>query len=245
MRLKGKKAILTGANGGIGQAISRLFIEEGADVAMVDRVTTACDVLAQEMKVLGRNPLVIRADLSRTEDIQQVVDEANERLGRIDILVNNAGVQERYPLEEVPLETWEYTFKVNLHASFFLIQAVVQHMRPQKDGRIVCIGTRASKDGGINVGISYAASKAGLDLLVKRLAKDLGPFGIRINGIRPGPIDTPMLDGLSLEQKVSMVRTIPLGRLGAPLEVAQAALFLVSDESSYISGALLDVTGGL
>lgn len=175
MRLKGKKAIVTGASGGMGQAICRLFSQEGADVAMISRSATFCKPLAEEMKQQGRNAFVIQVDLTRVEGIKKVVDEAHERLGGIDILISNAGVQERNLLENLRLETWEYTFNVNLKASFFLIQAVVEHMKPQKDGRIVCIGTRGSKDGGVNVGISYVASKAGLDLLVIRLAKDLGP----------------------------------------------------------------------
>jgi len=245
MRLEGKKAVVTGANGGIGQAICRLFSQEGADVAMISRSVIFCSPMAEEIKKRGRKAIVIQADLNRVEDIKKIVAEAHEYLGGIDILVSNAGVQERNPLEGLRLETWERIFNVNLRAPFFLIQAAVEHMKPRKDGRIVCIGTRGSKDGGLNVGISYVASKAGLDLLVVKLAKELGPLGIRINGIRPGPIDTPMLNDLSEEQKAAMARGIPLGRLGKPLEVAYAALFLVSDESSFISGALLDITGGL
>jgi NAD(P)-dependent dehydrogenase (short-subunit alcohol dehydrogenase family) len=245
MRLQEKKAIVTGANGGMGQAICRLFSQEGADVAMISRSVTFCKPLAEEIKQQGRNAFVIQVDLSQVDGIKKAIDEAHERLGGIDILVSNAGAQERNPIEGLSLETWENTFSVNVKAPFFLIQAAVEHMKPKKDGRIVCIGTRGSKDGGVNVGISYVASKAGLDLLVIKLAKDLGPFGIRINGVRPGPIDTPMLNDLSTEQKVNMARAIPLRRLGLPSEVAQAALFLASDESSFISGALLDVTGGL
>jgi NAD(P)-dependent dehydrogenase (short-subunit alcohol dehydrogenase family) len=245
MRLKGKRAIVTGANGGIGQAICRLFSREGADVAMIDRVTTACDTVAEEMKGMGRNPLVIRADLNQSQDINKVVDQANKGLGKIDILVSNAGVTERLAFEEIEPNDWDYIFGINLKASFFTIQASVQRMKVQKEGSIICIGSRASKDGGVNVGISYAASKAGLELLVKRLSKELGPFGVRINLIRPGPIDTPMLEGLTPDQKAEMARAIPLGRLGSPGDVAMASLFLASDESSFISGAILDVAGGL
>jgi len=193
MRLEGKKVIVTGANGGVGQAISRLFEQEGAAVAMIDRVTASCELT----------------------------------------------------LEEIRPKDWDRTFNVNLRAAFFAIQAVVQYMRAQKDGRIVCIGSRASKDGGMNVGISYAASKAGLELLVKRLSRDMGSWGIRINLIRPGAIETPFLDDLSREQKKDIRKAVPLGRLCSPWEVAQAALFLASDESSFISGAILDITGGL
>ena len=236
---------MTGANGGIGQAISRLFSREGADVAMIDRVTTACDTLAEEMKGMGGNPLVIRADLNQSHDINKVVDQANKGLGKIDILVNNAGVAERLAFEEMEPNDWDHIFGINLKASFFTIQAAVRRMKVQKEGSIICIGSRASKDGGVNVGISYAASKAGLELLVKRLSRDLGPLGIRINLIRPGPIDTPMLEGLMLDQKAEMARAIPLGRLGSPGDVAMASLFLASDESSFVSGAILDVAGGL
>jgi len=237
--------IVTGANGGVGQAISRLFSQEGADVAMVSRAATACEPLALEMKGMGRKPLFIQTDLRRTEDIKQVVDEVKEVFGRIDILVSNAGVVERLAIEEIQPKDWDHIMNVNLKAAFFIIQAVVQHMKIQKDGRIVCIGSRASKDGGIGVGLSYVASKAGLELLVKRLARDFGPLGIRINLARPGAIDTPFLDDLSPEQKEAIRKAIPLGRLCTAWEVALAALFLASDESSFISGAVLDISGGL
>jgi 2-deoxy-D-gluconate 3-dehydrogenase len=197
------------------------------------------------MKRKGRNPIVIQADLKRPEVIRQVVNEAMKGMGRIDILVNNAGVMERLSFEKLEPENWDYIFDINLRSAFFTIQEVARQMKIQKEGRIVCIGSRASKDGGIDVGISYATSKAGLELLVKRLSKDLGPLGIRINLIRPGPIDTPMLEGLTPDQKMEMIRTIPLGRLGLPKDVADASLFLVSEESSFISGAILDVAGGL
>lgn len=245
MRLEGKKVIVTGANGGVGQAISRLFEQEGAAVAMIDRVTASCELLAQEMKRKGRKSLVIQADLSRVGGIKELVKKVKEDFGGIDILVSNAGVVERHTLEEIRPKDWDRTFNVNLKAAFFAIQAVVKYMRAQKDGRIVCIGSRASKDGGMNVGISYAASKAGLELLVKRLSRDMGSWGIRINLIRPGAIDTPFLDDLSLEQKEDIRKAIPLGRLCSPWEVAQAALFLASEESSFISGAILDIAGGL
>jgi NAD(P)-dependent dehydrogenase (short-subunit alcohol dehydrogenase family) len=244
MRLNEKKVLLTGANGGLGLAMARLFSREGADVALVDREVGRCEALAREAEGWGRRPLVIAADLSVIDGLGALVERVAAHYGRIDVLVNNAGIVERLELDELTPAMWERTLTLNLEAFLFLVQAVVPHMQRHGDGRIVCIGSRASRDGGVAVGLSYAVSKAGLELLVKRLARDLGPQGIRVNLVRPGPVDTPMLGDLSAAEREALARSIPLGRLCRPEEVARTALFLASDESSFVSGAVVDVTGG-
>ena len=165
-------------------------------------------------------------------------------MGRIDILVNNAGVMRPASVEDTTEEEWERIMNVNLKGTFICSKAVMEVMKKQKYGKIVNIASASGKIGGVATGPHYSASKAGIICFTKTLARELAPYGINVNCVAPGPIDTPMFQLFSKETRESIIKRIPLGRIGEPRDVAEAVLFLVSDAAKYITGETLDVNGG-
>jgi 3-oxoacyl-[acyl-carrier protein] reductase len=245
MRLQDKVALVTGAGRGIGLAIARAFVREGACVALCDLDAPALKRAEAEMQGLAGQTVAYRMDVTSREQIQAVVDDLLGRFGRIDILVNNAGIYEVLPFEEISTERWDRLLDVNLKGALFCCQAVAPPMKRQRTGRIINIASSAGKTGGTLAGAHYAVSKAGLICLAKQLARELGPFDITANAIAPGRIDTPMIQASSPEENEAFRLRTPLGRLGTPEDVANAALFLASDEASFITGEIMDVNGGL
>jgi 3-oxoacyl-[acyl-carrier protein] reductase len=241
MRLAGKAAAVTGATRGIGRAIALAFAREGADVLVNGRDATAGRAVCAAIEGLGRRAVWHAADLGRVAEARGVVDAAVAAFGRLDVLVNNAGLFERMPALDLDEAGWDRLLDVNLKGAFFCAQAAARTMRG-RGGAIVNVASDAAWSGGINPCAHYAASKAGLVSITRSLARELAPHRIRVNALAPGLITTDMggtagstLPGL----------TIPLGREGTPEEVAAAAVFLASDEASYVTGANLNLSGGL
>ena len=245
MKLKGKAALVTGAGRGIGRAVALALAKEGADVMVNDVNLQSAEETADEARRIGSRALPIVADVSNRTEVVKMVEKTVETFGKIDILVNNAGIFSSVPLNEITEEEWDRMMDVNLKGVFLCSQAAMRFMKDQRSGKIVNIASLAGKVGGIFAGANYAASKAGVICLTKSLAKRLAPYGINVNAVAPAMIETDMIQDWPKEVKQSFLRQIPLGRFGKPEEVAETVLFLVSDGANYITGATIDVNGGL
>jgi 3-oxoacyl-[acyl-carrier protein] reductase len=236
--LRGQTAIVTGGAKGIGASIARTLAREGADVVVSDIVST--DQTVSEIKMSNRNSIGFHCDVTKPEDVHELVQTALKHFGKIDILVANAGVISRTSMMDLSLEEWNQVVSINLTGIFLTVQSVYSHMRERKSGKIVCIGSIAGKVGGVISGPHYVASKGGVHSFIKAAAKEAAPLGIYVNGIAPGPIRSDMTAGIPYQPEA-----IPLGRMGEPEDIAEAALFLSSQASNFITGQILNVNGGL
>jgi 2-deoxy-D-gluconate 3-dehydrogenase len=241
--LSGNVAIVTGANGGIGQAIALALAQAGADIAAVGR-TPAEETIASA-RALGRKAEMISADLSTIEPVQRVIEEAIAKLGRLDILVNNAGIIRRADAVDFTEEDWDAVIDTNLKSVFFLAQAAGRHMIAQGSGKIINIASMLTFQGGIRVP-SYAASKSGVGGLTKLLANEWAAKGVQVNAIAPGYIATNNTAALQADEarNKAILDRIPAGRWGNPADLGGAAVFLASAASDYVSGHILAVDGG-
>jgi 3-oxoacyl-[acyl-carrier protein] reductase len=244
MKLKDRVAIITGAARGIGKAIVLTLVREGARVALIDVEKERSDALKEEIEKKGGKAIVVSCDITKSSEVKSMVNQVLTAFGRIDILVNNAGIIRRGTIETVTEEDWGRVIDVNLNGTFNCSKAVVEAMKRQRYGKIVNISSIAGKMGDITSAPGYGSSKAGMDALTKTLARQLAPFGINVNSVSPHAIETEMSAQWSEERRKEIIASIPLGRLGQPEDVAEAALFLVSDEASFITGEILDVNGG-
>ncbi len=246
MILQGKTAVISGgaSKRGIGLATARLFAEHGARVAIVDVDGTGAIAAAA---ALGAGHLGIACDVSDLASCQKAIAATLGAFGQIDILINNAGISEPMRTMEIGAKDWDRIFDVNLRGVLYLSQATIPHMRARKAGSIACMSSvSAQRGGGIFGGPHYASAKAGVLGLAKAMARELGPDGIRVNCVTPGLIQTDITgDALTPEMKAEIVKGIPLGRLGEATDVAKIFLFLGSDLSSYMTGAVIDVNGGM
>jgi NAD(P)-dependent dehydrogenase (short-subunit alcohol dehydrogenase family) len=245
MRLKDKVAIVTGAGRGIGLGIALAVAREGARVALCDIDASLLDSALAEVEAQAGVGRTFVMDVTNAEQIQDVARKVVEQWGAIDILVNNAGIYEVLPFEEITEEQWDRLLAVNLKGAFLCCQVVVPFMKRQAGGRIISIASSAGKTGGTLAGAHYSVSKAGVICLAKQLARELGPHGITVNAVAPGRIDTPMIHISTDEENEAFRLRTPLGRLGTPEDVANAVVFLASDEASFITGEIVDVNGGL
>jgi 3-oxoacyl-[acyl-carrier protein] reductase len=244
MKLKNRVAIVTGAARGIGKAIAVTFLREGAKVAIIDSDRERLEMLKREIEKEYKGAFTIPCDITRSSDVKAMVVGVHKRLGRIDILVNNAGIIRRGTIETVTEEDWDRVIEVNLKGTFNCCKAVVEVMKKQSFGKIVNVSSIAGKLGDITSAPGYGPSKAGVDALTKTLARQLAPYGINVNAVSPHAIETEMSAQWSEERRKEIIASIPLGRLGKPEDVAEAVLFLASDEASFITGEILDVNGG-
>jgi NAD(P)-dependent dehydrogenase (short-subunit alcohol dehydrogenase family) len=250
-RLWDRNAVVTGAARGMGFAIARAVYQEGARVVIVDIDERGVVDAAEELD--GKNGRVIgkKADVTRKSEISQLVQEVDGLWGGVDILVNNAGgaLNTPYLLEQIEEKDWNLVVDVNLKGAFLCCQAVIPGMAKRGKGAIVNISALAGHWRASLAGVQYTAAKAGVEGLTRQLAYDCGRAGIRVNAVAPtvtltGDRIQSLWDEKSEEEKKKVLSGIPLGRLGTPAEVASAVVFLASDESSYITGITLDVSGG-
>lgn len=243
-RLDHKVAIVTGAARGIGQAIAVKLASEGADLALCDVQKEWLAETAGKVTALGRRAECYAVDVSNGEAVQAAVGEIEKTFGRIDILVNNAGITRDSFLVRMSEQDWDAVLNVNLKGAFLFTKAVARPMIKQKSGVIVNIASIIGLIG--NAGqCNYSASKAGMIALTKSVAKELASRGIRANAVAPGFIQTQMTEKLPEDIRKKMQEAIPMGRLGVPEDVANVVLFLASDESSYVTGQVLSVCGGM
>lgn len=244
MKLKDRVAIVTGGARGIGKTIAFTFIREAAKVALVDVDRGILETAKNEIKKTGGEVIIIPCDITKSVEVKAMVNQVQKAFGRIDILVNNAGIIRRGSIETVTEEDWDQVIDVNLKGTFNCSKAIVETMKQQRYGKIVNVSSIAGKMGDITSAPGYGPSKAGIDALTKTLARQLAQYGINVNAVSPHAIETEMSAQWSEERRREIVASIPLGRLGKPEDVAEAVLFLVSDEASFITGEILDVNGG-
>ena len=244
MKLDGKTAIVTGAAQGIGKEIACSLAKEGANVVVSDIDIEHAEQTAAQIKKMGRETLVIKADVSMPEEAANIIEETIDKLGGLDILINNAGITRDNFVLRMKDDDWDKVLAINLKGTFNCIKAAAKIMLKQRKGRIVNMASIIGLIG--NAGqANYAASKAGVIALTKSCAKEFGSRGITVNAIAPGFISTRMTEVLKEDTKQKMLGNIPLGRFGLPTDVANLVLFLVSDEANYITGQVINVDGGM
>jgi 3-oxoacyl-[acyl-carrier protein] reductase len=238
-------AIITGGARGIGKAIGSTFVREGAKVCLVDVDQGILETTKNEIRKRREEILALTCDITKSVDVKAAVNQVQKTFGRIDILVNNAGIIRRGTIETVTEEDWDRVIEVNLKGTFNCCKAMAGIMKQQSYGKIVNVSSIAGKLGDITSAPGYGPSKAGVDALTKTLARQLAPYGINVNAVSPHAIETEMSAQWSEERRREIIASIPLGRLGKPEDVAEAVLFLASDDASFITGEILDVNGGV
>jgi len=250
--LQDKVALITGSAKGMGKAMALRFAREGCSVVVADLLPEEGQKVAEEIRSGGQEAIAIKVDITSSKEIRLMADEAVKKFGKIDILVNNAGAAGGGSLEESDEEEWDKVLALNLKGAFLVCKAVAPYMKRQRYGKIINISSMGAVRPSISV-LAYHSAKAGIIGLTRNLAFELAPFNICVNGIVPGPIDTPFWDplckGMSDEQRKAFFaalakKEVPLGRMGTPEDIAGPALFFASELSSYVTGQILCVAGG-
>lgn len=246
MKLKRKVVLVTGAGGGIGKGLALAVAKEGACVGVNDIREDAAILVTEEINRNGGNAVAAPGDVSSLEQVERFVEVANKAYGPIDVMVNNAGVQTETPFWELSEEIWDWVIGTNLKGTFLCSRAAAKQMIPRKRGRIINISSVHQEIP--RKGIAhYAASKGGIHMLTKVMALELAPHGINVNCVAPGAIATAMNQHLvdSPDALAALERIIPRGRIGQPIDVAPAVIYLASDEADYVTGSTIFVDGGL
>ncbi|MCM3723180.1 3-oxoacyl-ACP reductase FabG [Solibacillus isronensis] len=241
MRLENKVAIITGGAGGIGLAAVKRFLEEGAKVAIVDYDKQQGEKIEAE---LGENVAFFAVDVSKLADVKEMIEQVVDRCGKIDILINNAGITRDATLVKMSEEDFEKVIQINLNGVYYCTQAVAPHMIAQGSGKIISTSSVSGVYGNFGQ-TNYAATKAAIIGMTKTWAKELGRKGINVNAVAPGFTATPMVEKMPEKVLQQMEGITSLQRLGKPEDIANAYLFLASDEASYITGHVLQVDGGI
>ena len=243
MRLKGRSALITGGNTGIGRAIALAYAREGADVAVawIDRGAEA-KALVREISGLGRKATAIRCDVTKEADVAACVRDTVAALGRLDILVSNAGIQRPQAITEMSVDDWDRMMAVHLRGAFLVSREAAKHMIDRRSGRMIFTCSQLGYIGRERYS-AYSTAKGGLIVFMRSLAKELAPHGILVNGVSPGLVDTGF-DPLTEEVKRAHAEALPLKRLGTPDDMTSAYVFLASDEARYYCGQLLHPNGG-
>jgi glucose 1-dehydrogenase len=244
MQLMGKVAVVTGSANGIGRAIALSFAREGADVVVADIDLAGAEAVVKEVEAFKRRTMAVKVDVSNLSDVKMMVETSINVFGNIDILVNNAGVIEGQPFLEISEESWDRVFAVNLKSCFLCSQTVAKEMVKRKAGKIINLSSSGSERV-YPRWAQYAASKGGVNSLTRAMAFELAPYNIHVNAIAPGPTLTPKAKRRSEEFIESRRRAIPLGRHGKPENIAEAAVFLASESSDFVTGHILYVDGGI
>ncbi len=246
-RLRGKRAIVTGAGSGIGRAIAIRLSEEGARVALADLDTDAAEGVASDIGEAGGETLVVKTDVTRAADVEALVGEVVRGWDGLDVMVNNAGVEHKMPFLETPLETWETVIAVNLTGPWLGCQMAARQMVSQGGpGRIINVSS-VHEDLPMPTNSPYCATKGGLRMLMRTIAVELASHNITVNNIAPGAVDTPMDAPLKEDtnQMQKLLSEIPLRRMGKPEEVAALAVYLASDAAAYVTGSTFVIDGGM
>jgi len=245
MELKDYVTIITGSGKGLGKAMAERFFLEGAWVALWDVDLGLAEKVKETLDPSGEKAMVVQVDITDEKEVEKAVSEVVKKFGRIDILVNNAGISRHKPIEEMTLDIWDAVIKTNLTGVFLCSRAVTPIMKKQGRGKIISISSLGGRTGRPGVAVNYAASKAGVVGFTQTLAKELGPSGIYVNAIAPGPILTDQ----SRQYPPEVFATWNVGRAvqkdGLPEDVADAAVFLASRHSDWVTGVTLDVNGGI
>ena len=247
MDISGRVAIITGASSGIGRAVAEVMAEAGAAgivIADID-LARAEETREQIEATTSAQGLAVETDVGDEDQINGMVEAAMSRFGRVDILVNSAGICPIVPWDNTTLESWNRILQINLTGSYLCSKAVLPHMRQRNFGRLVFISSVAAFMGSVIGHVAYGASKAGVIALMKVIAKEFVGEGILANAIAPGSVDTPLTDGFGAEVKQQFAEGSPLKRQATAREIADAALFLVSDRSTYVNGATLHLNAGM
>ncbi|MCS7133028.1 MAG: SDR family oxidoreductase [Aigarchaeota archaeon] len=245
MKLRDRVAIITGGASGMGFAMASKFASEGAKVAIIDIAEDKAEEAAQKIRSEGGDALAFQGDVTSRGRIEEIVSEVIRKFGKIDILVNNVGIYRGKPFWEESLDIWELLFRVNVLGIVIPSQAVVPHMMERRSGVILNISSKAAIVGEPGHA-AYSASKGAVLSLTRAMAVELAPYNIRVNAICPGPTETPLLFATTTEEdRKRMASRCILGRLAKPEDIANAALYLVSDDSNYVTGQALIVDGGM
>jgi 3-oxoacyl-[acyl-carrier protein] reductase len=246
MRLKDKKAIITGAGRGIGRAVAIAFAKEGADVLVnYQSNDAAANEVVDIITKMGRKAIAVKTDVSNYKDVQAMVDRAVNELGGVDIMVNNAGISQPALLLNMTEESWDRIIDIHLKGTFNGTQAAARYMKDKKWGRIINVISTAGLFGTVGQ-INYASAKGGIISFTKSAARELGRYNINVNVICPGVTATEMTEKVRTDEKLkaTYLGRIQLGRFGTPEEIAPAFVFLASDDAAYITGQVLPVDGG-
>jgi NAD(P)-dependent dehydrogenase (short-subunit alcohol dehydrogenase family) len=244
-QLAGKVAVVTGAGSGMGRSAALAFAREGARVVAVDVDGAAAEGVAAEIVAGGGQALAVGADVRRGAEVRAVVDRALSTFGTVDALACIAGVLRRSKIEDIDEDEWDLVLDVNLKGVFLCCQAVLPTMKERRAGKIVILASMAGRATSTFGGAHYTASKAGVLGLCRHVAREAAPFGINVNAINPGVIDTPMVQTRSTPEEIARITAgVPFGRFGTAEEVADLVVFLASDRSAYITGAAVDIHGG-
>lgn len=245
VELKDLVAVITGSGSGLGKSIAERFFYEGACVGLWDRDIGPVEQIREALDPSGSKAMAVQGDITHEMEVEKAVSEVLKKFKRIDILVNNAGISRHKPIEEMSLDVWDAVVQTNLTGVFLCSRAVVPVMKRQGRGKIINISSLGGRTGRPGVGVNYAASKAGVIGLTQTLARELGPWGIYINAIAPGPILTKQSGQYPPEVFASWNVGRAIQKDGLPEDVADAAIFLASRRSDWVTGVTLDVNGGI
>jgi len=246
MNLKDKVSIVTGGASGIGEAICKRMAQEGANIVVADIAVEQAEKLSDELNKIGPRALALKVDVTKSQDTEQMLKNVVNEFGKVDILVNNAGgssPEKGIHFWESREEVWDWTHTLNLKGVNNCTRAVINHMIERKTGKIVSIASISGVDGTVTK-VDYSAAKAGVIGFTRALAKEVASFGVNVNAVSPGPIETPLFISNTEEFKENVLKAIPLKRFGKPEDIANMVLFLASDEADFITGQNFIVDGG-
>jgi NAD(P)-dependent dehydrogenase (short-subunit alcohol dehydrogenase family) len=240
-----KIAIVTGAGQGIGRAIAIALAQNGSIPVIADINAHTASKVAEEINSLDVPAVSLNVDVSRVPEIENMVKQVVDKFGTVDILVNNAGILHATQIEDITEEEWDRMMAVNLKSVFFASQQVLPYMKKKRWGRIINMSSLAGRMGGYGNGVGYAATKAGIVGLSMSMARRVAPFNITVNAIAPGTTESEILKSFTPERIAELKKMVPLGRLGKPGDIAALCAFLASEQAGFITGAVIDINGGM